>query len=133
MRFAGLGHWQKRVKGGVYMNEIAMVRGDTMRLVINGIKNTDGEDYVLGNGDVIRLDVKKTAAEKAVISKVVTAADQNNGELPVVILPDDTAGLAAGDYFFDIRLVTGDKNIHTIVPMSKLKILRNVTDIGAEV
>ncbi len=133
MRFAGLGHWQKRVKGGVYMNEIAMVRGDTMRLVISGIKNTDGEEYILGDGDVIRLDVKKSAAEKAVISKVVTAADQNNGELPVVILPEDTAGLAAGDYFFDIRLVTWDKNIYTIVPISKLKLLRNVTDIGAEV
>lgn len=115
------------------MNEIAMVRGDTMRLVISGIKNTDGEDYTLGDGDVILLDVKKSAAEKAVISKVVTAAGYDNGELPVVILPDDTAGLAAGDYFFDIRLVTKDMNIYTIVPMSKLKILRNVTDIGAEV
>ena len=133
MRFAGLGHWRKRVKRGVYMNEIAMVRGDTMRLVISGIKNTGGEDYVLGDGDVIRLDVKKSAAEKAVISKMVTAADQNNGELPVVILPEYTAGLAAGDYFFDIRLVTGNMDIYTIVPMSKLKILRNVTDIGAEV
>ena len=133
MRFAGLGHWRKKVKGGVYMNEIAMVRGDTMRLVISGIKNADGEDYVLGDGDVIRLDVKKSATEKAVISKVVTAAGYDNGELPVVILPDDTAGLAAGDYFFDIRLVTKDKDIYTIVPMSKLKILRNVTDIGAEV
>lgn len=115
------------------MNEIAMVRGDTMRLVISGIKNADGEEYILGDGDIIRLDVKKSAAEKAVISKVVTAADNDDGELPVVILPEDTVGLAAGDYFFDIRLLTGDKNIYTIVPISKLKILRNVTDIGAEV
>lgn len=133
MRFAGLGHWRKKVKGGVYMNEIAMVRGDTMRLVISGIKNADGEEYILGDGDVIRLDVKKSAAEKVVISKVVTAADHDDGELPVVILPEDTAELAEGDYFFDIRLVTKDMDIYTIVPMSKLKLLRNITDIGAEV
>lgn len=115
------------------MNEIAMVRGDTLRLVISGIKNAGGEDYTLESGDVILLDVKKAAAEKAVISKRVTAADYDDGELPVVILPEDTAGLAAGDYFFDIRLVTGNMDIYTIVPMSKLKILRNITDIGAEV
>lgn len=111
------------------MNEIAMVRGDTMRLTVSGIKNAEGEDHVLGSGDALLLDVKKSAAEKAVISKKVTAADYADGALPIAILPDDTAGLAAGDYFFDIRLMTGDGNIYTIVPMSKLKILRNITDI----
>jgi len=115
------------------MNEIAMVRGDTLRLVISEIKNADGESYILESGDVILLDVKKAAAERAVISKRVTAADYDNGDLPVVILPEDTAGLSAGDYFFDIRLVTEDKDIYTIVPMSRLKILRNITEIGAEV
>lgn len=110
-----------------------MVRGDTMRLIISGIKDADGGDYTLGDGDVILTDIKKNSADReAVISKRVTAEDYDGGELPVVILPDETAKLAAGDYFFDVRLITGGGEIYTIVPMSKLKILRNVTDIRTE-
>lgn len=116
------------------LNEISIVRGDTMRLVISEIKNSDGEEYILDGTDTVLLDVKKSVSDsKAVFSKKVTAADYDNGELPVVILPCDTAGLPAGDYFFDVRLKTDDENIYTIVPMSKLKILRNVTDTEGKV
>ena len=52
-----------------------------------------------------------------------------DGVLPITILPDDTAGLSPGDYFFDVRLFMDEDNIYTIIPMSKLKIVRNVTDI----
>lgn len=113
------------------MEEIYLVRGDTMNLSIIGIKTADGEDYVLSDTDVIYLDVKQNAADKvAVFSKSVTAADYDkNGVLPITILPEDTVNLAPRDYFFDVRLFMDEDNIYTIVPMSTLKIVRNVTDI----
>lgn len=35
------------------MNEITIVRGDTLQLSIDSIKNTDGIDYVLSDTDVV--------------------------------------------------------------------------------
>ncbi|MGN0508560.1 MAG: hypothetical protein ACI4GX_04950 [Ruminococcus sp.] len=107
-----------------------MVRGDTLRLSVGSIKTADGEDYVLSDTDVIFLDVKKSAADKtAVFSKTATAANYVDGVLPFTIYPEDTAGLSPGDYFFDVRLFMDEDNIYTIIPMSKLKIVRNVTDV----
>ena len=113
------------------MDDIIMVRGDTLQLSICNIKTQNGEDYVLSDTDVIYLDVKVNAADKvAVFSKSVTAVDYDEkGTLPITILPEDTVNLAPRDYFFDVRLYMDDSNIYTIIPMSKLKIVRNVTDI----
>lgn len=40
------------------MDDIIMVRGDTLQLSISSIKTQEGEDYVLADTDVIYLDVK---------------------------------------------------------------------------
>ena len=110
--------------------DISMVRGDTLALSISSIKLSDGSDYVLKDTDVVYLDVKKSAADKtAVFSKLVTAADYVDGALPITILPNDTVGLNCGDYCYDVRLYMDNDNIYTIIPMSKLRIVRNVTDI----
>ena len=113
------------------MEEIYLVRGDTLQLSICNIKTQNGEDYVLSDTDVIYLDVKANAADKvAVFSKSVTAAKYDeNGALPITILPEDTVNLTPRNYFFDVRLFMDKDNIYTIVPMSTLKIVRNITDI----
>lgn len=112
------------------MPDITIVRGDTLKLCISSIKTADGGDYILSDTDVIYLDVKKSAVDKtAVFSKTVTAVDYDDGKLPIIIYPEDTADLPCGDYFFDVRLFIDDDNIYTIIPMSKLRIVRNVTDI----
>ena len=110
--------------------DISMVRGDTLALSISGIKNTDGTEYTLKETDIVYLDVKKYATDKtAVFRKSVTAAEYVDGALPITILPEDTVDLPCGDYYFDVRLFMDDENIYTIIPMSKFKIVRNVTDI----
>ena len=107
--------------------DISMVRGDTLALSISGIKNTDGTEYTLKSTDVVYLDVKKYATE--VFRKSVTAAEYVDGALPITILPEDTVDLPCGDYYFDVRLFMDDDNIYTIIPMSKFRIVQNVTDI----
>ena len=99
------------------MSDIYLVRGDTLRLSISGIKTADGEDYVLSGTDIIYLDVKKNAADKtAVFRKSVTAADYDDkGVLPITIFPEDTAELSPVDYFFDVRLFMDEDNIYTIL------------------
>ena len=110
--------------------DISMVRGDTLALSISGIKNTDGTEYTLKSTDVVYLDVKKYATDKtAVFRKSVTAAEYVDGALPITISPEDTAELYCGDYCYDVRLYLDDDNIYTIIPMSKFRIVQNVTDI----
>ena len=112
------------------MAEIALVRGDTLKLILTDIRLSDGTEYVLSDTDAVYLDVKKYATDKtAVFRKSVTAAEYVDGALPITILPEDTVDLPCGDYYFDVRLFMDDENIYTIIPMSKFKIVRNVTDI----
>lgn len=112
------------------MNDVTIVRGDTLTLSISEIKMSDGSPYTLKDTDIIYLDVKKNSIDKtAVFRKSVTAADYVEGVLPVTVLPEDTVNLSPGDYYFDVRLFMDDDNIYTIIPMSKFRIVRNVTDI----
>ena len=41
------------------MAEIALVRGDTLKLTLKDIRLSDGTDYVLSDTDIVYLDVKK--------------------------------------------------------------------------
>lgn len=112
------------------MNDIIMVRGDTLQLSISSIKTQEGEAYVLTDTDIVYLDVKKHAYDDTpIFTKSVTAADYSGSILPITIYPADTVNLVVGDYCFDVRLVIDDDNIYTIIPMTKLKIVQNVTDI----
>ena len=112
------------------MSEITMVRGDTLKLTLTDIKLSDGTEYVLSDSDIVYLDVKKYATDKtAIIRKSVTKADYIDGGLQFVFLPADTVGLPIGEYWFDVRLYVDDDNIYTIIPMSKFRIVQNVTDI----
>lgn len=112
------------------MAEIALVRGDTLKLTLKDIKLSDGTDYVLSDTDIVYLDVKKYATDKtAIIQKSATKADYIDGGLPFVFLPADTVGLPIGGYWFDVRLFVDDDNIYTIIPQSKFKIVQNITDI----
>ena len=112
------------------MAEITIVRGDTLKLTLTDIRLSDGTDYVLTDTDVVYLDVKKYAAdETAVISISAVKADYVDGGLPFVFLPADTVNLPIGEYYFDVRLFVDDDNIYTIIPMSKFRIVQNVTDI----
>lgn len=112
------------------MAEIAIVRGDTLRLVVSDIKMSDGTDYVLADTDVLYLDIKKYADSKnPVIRKSATNADYVDNCIQFVFYPADTANLPIGEYYFDARLFMDGDNIYTIIPQSKFRIVQNITDI----
>lgn len=112
------------------MAEISIVRGDTLKLTLTDIKLSDGTEYVLSDTDAVYLDVKKYATDKTpVIRKSATKEDYIDGGLPFVFRPADTVNLPISDYYFDVRLFVDDDNIYTIIPISKFRIMQNVTDI----
>ena len=112
------------------MAEIALVRGDTLKLTLTDIKLSDGSEYVLSDSDIVYLDVKKYVTDKtAIISKSAVKENYIDRGLPFVFLPADTVGLPIGEYWFDVRLFVDDDNIYTIIPQSKFRIVQNITDI----
>ena len=112
------------------MAEITLVRGDTLKLTLTDIRLSDGTEYVLSDTDVVYLDVKHYQDdETAIIHKSATKADYVGGGLPFVFLPSDTVNLPIGEYYFDVRLFVDVDNVYTIIPMSKFRIVQNVTDI----
>ena len=113
-----------------FMAEITIVRGDTLKLTLTDIRLSDGTEYVLSDSDIVYLDVKKYAADKtAIISKSAVKENYIDDGLPFVFLPADTVGLPTGEHWFDVRLFVDNDNIYTIIPMSKFRIVQNVTDI----
>lgn len=112
------------------MAEIALVRGDTLKLTLTDIKLSDGSEYVLNDTDIVYLDVKKYATDKTpIIHKSATKANYIDGGLPFVFYPADTADLPIAEYWFDVRLFVDSDNIYTIIPQSKFRIVQNITDI----
>lgn len=117
-------------EGGSYLEEIVLVRGDTLKLCIESIKTSDGGEYTLSDSDVIYIDIKKVGNDDtAVLSKMLTYADYSETGPAIMLYPRDTADIPFGNYVFDIRLVMDEDNIYTIVPETKLRIIRNITEI----
>ncbi|MGN0637705.1 MAG: hypothetical protein ACI4J0_04995 [Huintestinicola sp.] len=112
------------------MEEILMVRGDTLKLCIESIMTSDGGEYTLSDTDRIFMELRKEDdPERAVISRTISAADRSEAGLPIVIYPSETENIPFGNYVFDIRLVMDGDNIFTIIPATRLKVIGNITAI----
>lgn len=110
---------------------LVFIRGDTVNVEISSIEAADGSLYTLKSTDKVYIDVKRTEySEVAVIHKEVTAADYTEyGALLIRFYPDETRVLDKGEYFYDVRLVMDSDNIYTIIPLSKLLVVNNITEI----
>lgn len=114
---------------------LSLIRGDTLPLSIDSISIQGTEEkYILTKSDVIYIDIKRHDHDKeAVVRKTLTANDYDSeGRLNFIILPSDTENLPCGEYVYDVRLFQDEDNIYTIIPYSKLTILKNITDIPSE-
>lgn len=113
------------------MNNISLIRGDTLQLVIPEITYADsGAEYVLTDTDKVIMEIKKHSYDKShIIRKELTKADVVDGQIQIVIYPSETADIEVGKYVFDVRLVQDEQHIFTIVPYSEFDVLKNVTDI----
>ena len=112
------------------MEEIVLVRGDTLKLCIESIRRSDGGEYTLSDTDTVYMELRKEdSPETAVISRTITAADSSADGLPVVIFPRETADIPIGNYLFDVRLVMDEDNIFTIIPATRVKVIGNITAV----
>lgn len=90
-------------------NKVSLTRGDTARLTVP-ITDDSGQPYTVQEDDVVTLTVKKNYedTEPAIEKKVTGSADFH-------IKPEDTKGLAFGDYKYDVQLTTADGDNYTVI------------------
>lgn len=102
-------------------NTIRMTRGDTVYLTVP-ITTASGEEYIVQSDDVLTLSVKKAISDpEYIFQKSVTGANAFH------IAPEDTAGIEYGAYLYDIQLNKSNGDVYTIIDVSTLVIMSEVT------
>lgn len=105
-----------------YINEtdIYLTRGDTANFHLDIL---DGEDeYTLKETDILTLSVKKNAKQEKVYLKVY---GDNSGNF--TILPSQTKNMYFGEYEYDIQLYINEREVYTVVPVSKFTVLKEIS------
>lgn len=85
---------------------IFITKGDSATINVQ-LKNQDGTDYVMANGDTITLTVRK----KIDATVLLTATSSTN---TINLTPTQTKLLEVGMCFYDIQLTTGANEIFTV-------------------
>ena len=92
---------------------INLTRGDDA-IVVFPLKNTDGEDYTLGETEELIFSVRVLPREdSAELIHIVSVPGSNR----IVISHDDTKDLDVGQYSAEVQLMTSDGKRITVYPM----------------
>lgn len=101
-------------------NTIKLTRGDTARFTVP-ITDDAGQPYTVQEDDVVTFTMKKSYEDaEPLIKKEVTGGNTFH------IKPEDTKGLAFGDYKYDVQLTTPDGDNYTVIEDKVFTITKEV-------
>lgn len=109
----------------VYKNNVvSVVRGDYLELRIPLIQGRFPfqKKIEIHDGDTLFFGMTHhhEPFERAILKIPYTKEDLNSeGDLLVVIEPEDTIHMLPGVYYYEVKLLTEDSKITTIIPKSK--------------
>ncbi len=105
---------------------ISIIRGTTNSFSIS-IKNEDGTDYVLSDGETVRFGVKQNVdSSEYKILKEITQSNSDVDEIQFTIEPSDTENLRIGNYHYDVGLQSGSQYFN-IIEFSDFIVCSNIT------
>ena len=102
-------------------NTIIMTRGDTCRIKLI-LTNSDGNEFVPKEGDVIRFAAKKKYSDVEALIYIVVP----NDTLILEIKPEDTKNLDFGTYVYDLQITFEDGTVDTFISKAILKLEEEV-------
>lgn len=107
---------------------IMITRGDSAYISIN-IMNGNGIPYKPLEGDKIYAQVRYTPTTGAIIFDAVLEDLEDDGYGSVVwhILPENTAALSPGTYYWDAQLVMENGDTFSFIPVSQFVVTDEVT------
>lgn len=105
---------------GITDTDIRITRGDTAFLSVD--LYDDKGKYELKSGDKLELTAKH-AIDDSAYSMHITA----NDNAVFTFKHSDTANLEYGSYVYDIQLTLSNGDVFTVIPLSHIVILEEVT------
>ena len=97
-------------------DKITLTRGDSFLATVE-IKNADGSEYVLQEGDKVTFYLKRDIMNAAK-SRYADAQPLITKEIPALVLklePDDTKGLSFGEYVYDVEITFANGDVDTFI------------------
>ena len=98
----------------------SMIRGDSDSRTV---RVTSGNP--LTTGDKVAMQVRPSYDGEVLVSKEVT--DFPNGDAVIKILPEDTAELTPGRYYYDVQLTRAGGSVLTIIEKSRFELREDIT------
>ena len=95
-------------------NRIYLTRGDTADIAVS-LKNLDDSDYEMQEGDTLWFRLKRYATKDNSEILVEKTADVYDEEVIISLVPEDTLGLAFGEYRYEVELVTAEDKHYTVI------------------
>lgn len=108
------------------MAAIEAYQGRTMYISVSIVSN--GEPYILKNGETIRFGVK-SLSDDYIIFKKLTSADEFEGKYPFIITAEDLE-LPTGRYKYDVSVELSDGSCHILKPTDNFILKRSITFKG---
>lgn len=100
---------------------ITLTRGDTFMADIT-INKQDDAPYTPVEGDSVRFAMKSSYED----AEPVLTKDIPIDSLQLILEPEDTKGLAFGQYIYDIQLTKASGEVDTFITKAKLKLTEEV-------
>lgn len=104
----------------VRRNKIFMTRGDTVSLKVD-LTDYNGDPYSLQTGDEAIFRLKKSACDKRLLIEKELEVDED-GQLYLIIDPEDTENLKFGVYYYEVEVITSDDCHFTVIDNSPLEL-----------
>ena len=105
---------------GITDTDIRITRGDTAFLSVELFD--DKGKYELKAGDTLELSAKKSINDTEYSIHIIA-----NNNAVFTFNPSDTENLNYGSYLYDIQLTLSNGDVFTVIPLSHIVILEEVT------
>lgn len=99
-------------------NILYLVKNDNVRF------HVELSNYTIKPDDTLTFTVKKDFGIFAYISKTISADED------FTLVPEDTAGMYPGTYWYDVQLNMANGEHHTVIPINRLELVEEVTTAG---
>lgn len=117
-------------------NLIRLTRGNSVSIEMALIVESTGDMYEFTDDDRVVFTVAKNTTGAVVLRKTMTIDDVvDTGKIKMELKPDETVGLAPGEYKYDCLLITADGQAITFISSAFMvdEAVGVYTDIGGAV
>ena len=116
----------------VIRNRISITRGDSAEIRMSIRDRVTGKPFIPGPDDRLTFTVKQELSDEApvVVKTLDNGIVRREQECLLLLVPEDTARLPFGAYWYDVELVLASGYTDTVIPPSPFLVTGEVTVHG---